>query len=477
MTIRTKLFIFIPLIVILMNVVSYFIFDSSKKVQESYNLMMDRILLYKQISHETQESLRYFSHFFLRLDQDSFLEFNKHTKELERLRFRLLAQKKTELNHVQIRNYANLIETFLEQVQGTTATMNKEGINNNTHLYMEAEKTSRFIAEHGQALVDLELSYYQPIYQEIIHATDRMNLLGALLFITSTLLSITFAIWLSRSITAPIRRLVATAKQIAKGNLDTKAPELGSTDEIGILCRTFNRMLENVKDLMEKNLEGIEKDRMVKEFELKALQSQINPHFLFNTLNVISKLAYIEGAEKTSDLTISVSRLIRYNLRKLDQAVTLRDEVEHAKEYFSIQKARFRDRVSFELDIDDRALEQAVPCLTLQPILENAFMHGIEEKEEGAVLKLTVHYVDSHVRVEVADNGVGMTEETRKKLLQLNAEGPSGQRSGHSTGLGTHNVFKRLDHFFEGKQTIEVLSGINEGTSVIFRLPNRSYQP
>lgn len=474
MNIRTKLYIFIPILVILMNLISFFIFESNRKVQESHNLMMDRILLYKQISLETTETLHSLNQILIGLEQEDNPGFMQHLHSLQLLERELTVMVKNEDNDLPIQNYQNMIRTFLEQVEETIEGIRQKKSQVYIPAYNQADKTAKFIREDGQSLVDLELSHYQLVYQEVTRTTERMNKLGASLFVSTTLLSIVFAIWLSHSITDPIRRLVSAANRIARGDLQTKAPELQTGDEIGILCRTFNQMLDNLHDLMAKNMEILEKDRLVKEFELKALQSQINPHFLFNTLNVLSKLAYIEGAEKTSDLAVSVSKLLRYNLQKLDQAVTLRDEVEHAKEYFAIQKARFRDRVSFIMEIDERGLDQAIPCLTLQPILENAFLHGIEGVEEGAVLKLRTEFYDSFIMLEVSDNGVGMAEETRQKLLKMDLDELPRPGKGHSTGLGTKNVFKRLHLFFDGEQSIEIRSKENEGTAVIFKLPHKT---
>lgn len=242
----------------------------------------------------------------------------------------------------------------------------------------------------AKTLVDLELSAYQPVYKQMIINIGRMNQLGATLFVLTTVLSIVFAIWLSRTIVIPIHRLVHAAKKISAGDLDAHISQMDGNDEISLLGKTFQQMMENLRILILKNMEILEKEKLMRELELKALQSQINPHFLFNTLNVISKLAYIEGAERTSELTVSTSNLLRYNLRKLDEPVTLRDEVEHTKEYFSIQKARFRDRITFQLDIDETCLNQVIPCLTLQPLLENAFVHGIEGMEEGAIIQLSI---------------------------------------------------------------------------------------
>ncbi len=193
-----------------------------------------------------------------------------------------------------------------------------------------------------------------------------MNRLGAAVFVINTLLSIVLAVWISRSITVPVGRLVDMAKQMSKGNLPVDPAPIRSSDELGLLSNAFKQMSTDLKTLIEKDKESLEKDRLVKELELQALQSQINPHFLFNSLNVLSKLALLEGAEKTSDLIISMSNLLRYNLRNLDQPVTLQDELENVKEYITIQKARFRDRIRIEMDIDESVLQEPIPSLTLQ---------------------------------------------------------------------------------------------------------------
>ncbi|MFC0215081.1 sensor histidine kinase [Paenibacillus chartarius] len=473
MTIRKRLFIFIPLLVLLMSFVSYFLFVSSKSAQESYHLLMDRILLYKEVSSESKEVVRYLNRYVIQVSKESYPELEKHLNRLEYLREQLINLEKNETNALSVQNYINMISTFLEQAWNIIERTGNQGTNVKASAYIQVEQISRFIGEDGQALVDLELESYRPLYEKLMKSTADMNILGVYLVVTVGLLSILFSFWLSSSISRPIWLLVLTAKQISKGNLHMKAPEMQTTDEIGILCRTFNQMIDNIQELMNKHVESLKNERMVKELELKMLQSQINPHFLFNTLNMLAKLAYIEGAEKTSDLTVSVSRLLRYNLQKLDHPVTLREEVRNAIEYMTIQRERFGDRIRFITEIDEWSVDQHIPCLTLQPLLENAIIHGIEHMEEGAVLKLSIVKKEDRVCIEVADNGVGMDQETRDRLLQSVWEDSPRPHTGksHSSGLGTANVFKRLQLFYDGMQSIEIVSGIGQGTTVRLHLP------
>ncbi|MBS2772856.1 histidine kinase [Anoxybacillus rupiensis] len=471
MKIRMKLFIFIPLLVLLLNVIAFFIFQSGKKVQESYDVMMQRIFLYKQVSSEMQENLRFLSGYMIHQDEKNYRLLVKHRQRLEDLHQQLSHRKLQGNDALTLENYKHMIGVFIELEASIVQMMVNKQLSDYAEPYNEIEKVSTFIREDSQALVDLELSAYQPVYKQMLINIGKMNELGRILFVLTTLLSIVFAIWLSRTIVIPIYRLVFAAKQISAGKLDAHIPQMDGNDEIGLLGKTFQQMMENLRMLISKNMEILEKEKLVRELELKALQSQINPHFLFNTLNVISKLAYIEGAEQTSELTISTSNLLRYNLRKLDEPVTLRDEVAHAKEYFAIQKARFRDRIMFQLDIAEECLGQVIPCLTLQPLLENAFVHGIEGMEAGAVIRLSVRQKRDRIHVVISDNGTGMEEEVRQAILQSSSY--SFSKKGHSTGLGMANVLRRLRLFYGTEDIVDICSAPNKGTSIILMLPKR----
>ncbi|WP_053375450.1 sensor histidine kinase [Paenibacillus sp. FJAT-27812] len=469
MTIRTKLLVFIPLLVLLVNLITFFLFQSGKMVQQGYNQMMDRLLLYNQSAQTAENSLGALHSYLLNPTDTNHKLYTQNRNHLMELRAQLPAQQATSARSSAITSYTHLLDTFLEQQQAAFAAVSAESSMASLAQYEKAEKTVSFIREDGQQLVDMELIIYQPIYGKIQTENKRMYLLGAAVFITNTMLSILLAIWISRSITAPVSRLVSRAKQISKGQLQqsTRPGQQHPNDELGLLTGAFEQMSSDLLILIEKDKESLEKDRLVKELELQALQSQINPHFLFNTLNVLSKLALLEGAEKTSDLIVSMSNLLRYNLRNLDQPVTLRDEVAHVKEYFILQQARFRDRIQLVMDIDPSALQQPIPALTLQPIVENAFLHGIEHMESGAGIRLEIARRPDGVHISVADNGSGMTEEVRQSLMRLESDASSKQ----STGLGTKNVFKRLQLFYGANELIEIESKLGQGTKVTIRIP------
>ncbi|MDU5949431.1 MAG: ATP-binding protein, partial [Paenibacillus macerans] len=159
----------------------------------------------------------------------------------------------------------------------------------------------------------------------------------------------------------------------------------------------------------------------------------------------------------------------RYSLQKLDKPVTLQEELDHIREYVTIQQARFRDRIRFDLHIEASVLHQQIPALTIQPLVENAFLHGVKDMEDGAVIALTLSRTGTDVQIEISDNGKDMPEETRLSALRL--EG--GAESGGSTGLGMRNVFKRLQLFYGKEGMVEIGSSNGQGTAITIRIPAR----
>ncbi|WP_054027920.1 sensor histidine kinase [Bacillus sp. FJAT-28004] len=469
MTIRTKLLIFIPLLVLLVNLITFFLFQSGNMVQQSYNQMMDRILLYNQSSKSVENNLSALYNYLLNPGDINYELYEQNLIELKEMRLKLQVHSEASTRSSTITSYTHMLDTFLQQQQSALTAVSAESSKASLIHYENAERTANFIREDSQQLVEMELNIYEPIYEQIQAENKRMYLLGAAVFITNTLLSILLAIWISRSITGPVSSLVSRAKQISKGHLLQSSNQQQAKDELGVLSGAFEQMSSDLLGLMEKEKESLEKDRLVKELELQALQSQINPHFLFNTLNVLSKLALIEGAEKTSDLIVSMSNLLRYNLRNLDHAVTLRDEVAHVEEYFTLQQARFRDRIQLVKDIDPSAMKYHIPALTLQPIVENAFVHGIERMEKGAIIRLEIKHDQNNIHISISDNGSGMTDEVRQSLLRME----SGAFTEQSTGLGTKNVFKRLQLFYGVNELIDIESELGKGTTVTIRIPAR----
>lgn len=201
---------------------------------------------------------------------------------------------------------------------------------------------------------------------------------------------------------------------------------------------------------------------LLRQTELQALQSQINPHFLFNTLNAIANLALLENAPQTREMVYTLSELMRYALRSASHMVTIREEIAHVKNYLLIQRTRFHDRLESSVQVDPEIMRVPLPPLTLQPLVENAVVHAFKEHKSGQIT-LIARRQDSRCVIQIHDNGMGMTEEKVQKIL-LDSEHPS-------AGIGIRNVRRRLQHHFGKESSFEITSTWGEGTTVCLKVP------
>lgn len=221
--------------------------------------------------------------------------------------------------------------------------------------------------------------------------------------------------------------------------------------------------------LMEEMRTRVELEKALKEAELKALQSQLNPHFLFNALNSIGRLLLIEKAPRAQEIVYSLAEMLRYTLRKANQIVTLQDEIFYIKKYLTIQKIRFQSNLQYEIKIPDELYDTKVPFMMLLPFVENSLMHGISPKEEGGFIIITADAIDGNLIVTIEDNGVGIDEEKLKKIQAKEIREYEGDTTG--TGIGIDNVDQRLFHHFGRTSGVEVFSKKGEGTKVKVTVP------
>ncbi|MBE6068355.1 MAG: histidine kinase [Clostridium lundense] len=224
---------------------------------------------------------------------------------------------------------------------------------------------------------------------------------------------------------------------------------------------------KNIK-YMEAKREQIEIEKELKSAQLKALQSQVNPHFLFNVLNSISALALIEEAPKTHDVICDLAKMLRYILKKVNQMVELEDAINYVTAYLQIQKVRFGSRLKFYIDVQEECKKVKVPFMIIQPFVENSIIHGLESKEEGGVIKITVYESGNSIVICIEDNGVGI----EKDMIELINEGKDEEyKRNTSSGIGITNIRQRLAYHYGDKYYLNVNSTINKGTEVKIILP------
>lgn len=312
---------------------------------------------------------------------------------------------------------------------------------------------------------------YAEIGSGVLRLRSITTLMIIICIVASVILSITFA----ATITKPIQKLQKTMEEASRGYLDLAIP-VESTDEIGKLTANFNQMLIKIKTLIDDNytakLREANAELKHHQAELRALQAQINPHFLFNTLGTISSLAELEGVESISRMAEALADFFRYSIHTDEVMVTLRDELAQVERYFSIQKLRFGDRIELTVDIPDELMDQPIIKLTLQPIVENACVHGLELYGNGRI-QINSRIYQDHLAIMISDNGSGISREDLLRIQGL-LDHPESDTGESRIGIGLRNVHSRLKLYYGEEYGIQIQSKEGEGTNVIVLLPYRS---
>ncbi|MBP1763855.1 MAG: histidine kinase [Firmicutes bacterium] len=213
--------------------------------------------------------------------------------------------------------------------------------------------------------------------------------------------------------------------------------------------------------LIKEQVAKAELEKALKEADFKLLISQINPHFLFNTLGTIAHLAYIDGSERVANLVWNLSDLLRYTLKKTEQLISLQEELEMVRNYVAIQTARFGERLSVATDIDPALTNVLIPGLLLQPLIENAIIHGIEGSKNRGIVTINVKKLDQDIQVEIIDNGVGFN------LASIVNQ----EKKEKKNGLGIDSVKNRLQYYYGERQSFFIDSKPGKGTRVVLTFP------
>lgn len=266
---------------------------------------------------------------------------------------------------------------------------------------------------------------------------------------------------ISREITKPIRSLRDSMRKVQNGQFDTHV-EVITENEIGSLGRSFNLMTSEIRALMEQN---VYEQKQKRKSELKALQAQINPHFLYNTLDSIIWMSEAGENDEVVEMTSALARLLRQSISNDQEEVELEKEIEYVKNYLTIQKMRYKDKLEFFIYVDPRVEHVPVIKLVLQPLVENAIYHGIKYKETKGNLKIYAKPVDGRVEIVVADDGIGMDEDVMEHIFDEH------RKEQKRNGVGVPNVQKRLQLQYGSEYGIRYESVKGAGTKVVITIP------
>jgi len=333
---------------------------------------------------------------------------------------------------------------------------------------------------HTQNLINSYLAYHSSNYVNLLVETQNRSKTIYVVVILISIAVFIFAVLMSNNILKTIDKLSSSARYLSLGHWEIEDIEEINYRELNILGQTFNLMKKNIrkyiKELKEKSelenrlnqekMENIEKERLLKESQLLNLQMQMDPHFLFNTLNTVSRTAMFENATETQELIIAISKIMRYNLDHKGKMVELKKEIEVLKAYLTIQETRFKEQMNFEINTAGDLENIKIPPMIMQPIVENSIIHGLADTDSEGRVIIKIERLSDKVKIKISDNGIGIETEKLNNILNARHQNNENERK----SLGILNVIKRLKLHY-GKNILEINSKVNKGTEVIIEIP------
>ncbi|MDQ0231193.1 cache domain-containing sensor histidine kinase [Metabacillus malikii] len=302
--------------------------------------------------------------------------------------------------------------------------------------------------------------------QELMKDANEIRSLIMISVGFSIIFTITLYFFISSKLIRPIRNLKENMKLASQGNLDVKVVN-ESSDEIADLANSFNVMIKKIKSLL---LKSIDEQKQLTLAEFKALQSQINPHFLYNTLDNIIWMAEAKKSSEVIDMTKALSHFFRISLSNGEDVIKLAQEIDHVRNYLIIQKIRYRDILEVTFDFNDEIVDYSILKITLQPLVENAIYHGIKNKRGKGLVSIRGDFTeDGDICIEVIDNGIGIKEEQLTKIQHQLRTGTKGKKT--SGGFGMFNVQKRIQLYYGSQYGLTIESSYQIGTYIRLTIP------
>jgi two-component system sensor histidine kinase YesM len=336
--------------------------------------------------------------------------------------------------------------------------------------------TDKWIISHAMSdLTGWHAIVIQP-KQQLLEELDRIGFLMATLIGICFILSILVSWFIASILTNPLKILIRSMRRLQTGDFSQRVGFTGN-DEIGQVGHGYDHMVQRIKQLIDDVYSSRLKQR---EAELKTLQAQIHPHFLYNTLDTICWTAQKRGQKDIADLVYSLSQVFRLSLNDGKDMITLEQELELIKNYLFLQQTRFQSRFTFAIEMDPSVKHILIPKLLLQPIVENAVIHGIEPFEGNGIVRISAYPKNNGVQIDIIDNGTGMSEQQLKKiekmLIPTKVETFNAHSNAHTKetgGFALMNIKERLSMAFGSEGKLELESQTGKGTAVCLFIPLR----
>lgn len=382
------------------------------------------------------------------------------------------------------KNIHNLSLNYLDIVEKTINAKRGRDVEQYSNYYEEACKQYRVVETFIYSLNNERFKSNNKSYQVLLTSLKYLESVNIILLIMASILDVLLMYVFTGSIIKPLRDLSNAAELVSGGDFEVEVVPYNSGDEIGILTSTFAQMLASIRHYVAQIKDNVQKESAMKERELmmegqmkdaqlRLLQAQINPHFLFNTLNAGAQLAMMEGADRTSEFINKMAGFFRYNISKLNEDATIGEELALVDNYIYILNVRFSGEIHYQKNIDESLLDLRVPSMILQPIVENAVNYGVRDIDREKIIEVSCSQNENYIELSVWDNGKGMDPERITEILS--GDYVPDKTTANSNGIGLGNVIGRLELYFGEGHLLDIHSdGFDMGTEVSIRIPVES---
>ena len=379
------------------------------------------------------------------------------------------------------KNILNQSERYLEVIDDTIQAKRGRNVEKYREYFDDANVLYIDLQNCLTALNNEQFKRNNANYSQLLTSLRSMEIITVSILILVGIINVSMLFFITRGMTQPLKNLSEAALQVADGKFDVTIDTDIDGDEIGVVAGAFDKMVGSIQEYIEelkdsmlreselKEHELVMESRM-KEVQLRSLQAQINPHFLFNTLNAGAQLAMMEEADKTTEFIENMADFFRYNIKKINLDASIAEEIEMVDKYIYILNVRFTGEINFEKDIDEEVLSVRVPSMILQPLIENSVNYGIRDIDWEGKISLRVYQSEGEVCLEVSDNGVGIEQDIIDKILSGTYENEKTGSSSNGIGLG--NVIERLQIFTGSDKVLSIESeGKNKGSTFTIHIP------
>ena len=411
---------------------------------------------------------------------DSLEDYYRYTQDYQDLLEGLNQDTVSGSQELAEKNIYNLSQTYLDLTDNAVEKKRGRDAQGVRETYEQTEEIYGYIRANINSVNTSAFITNAQSYSSLRVVLSYMTAFSICILFAVMAVAVGWIVIMTRSITRPLIELANSATEIARGNMEVAFPIVETGDEVSAVAKACNKMIESIRNYIEETKRNYEREnelaanelRMkndLNEAQLKYLQAQINPHFLFNSLNAGAQLAMMEGAEKACMFIQNMADFFRYNVRKMEKDVTLQEELQLVDNYIYILNVRFAGDIHYTAQIDERLLGASMPSMILQPIIENSVNHGIREKEGEGHIRLHVWADENDICIEIDDDGIGIDPATARKIMSgESAHSLSGR---DSEGIGLDNVIKRLRSYYGREDVFEIKPGEEGGTMVTLFIP------